>query len=1060
VNRAIDWFARNPTAANLLMWFLIVAGLVTAARLHREEFPDISPRLLEVMVEYPGAAPAEVEQSVCMRIEEAVDGADGIDEMSATAHEGVCRVSLELTNEADPQEVLIEVKNRVDRIRHFPAEAEKPVVSRLEVHIPVIDLSVSGAADERTLKRVARRLRDELAALPRVTQVELHFARPEEISIEVSEDALRRHGLTLEQVAHAVRGSSLDLPGGRLRTASSEIRLRARGQAYVRADFERIIVMTRADGADVSVGELARVVDGFEEVDLHATADGHPALMVRVLRVGQQDALEIRDAVQSYLDQRTDWIPEGIEIGIWLDHSEEIRLRLASLIDNAALGLVLVLGVLAVFLRFRLAFWVAAGLPVVFLGALATFPWLGMSINTLTVMAFILALGIVVDDAIVVGENVHTHRGRSRDPLGAAIDGTREVYVPVTFGVLTTIAAFLPLMAIGGGLAGLFAGVGAGVIACLVFSLVEAQLILPAHLAGRGFDFEPESSGSWRSIQARTSAALEHFVRAYYGPFVERAMAWRYLTVAIGIGVLLLTLGLVAGNRIAYEFMPPVEGDRVTASIEMPPGTPAAMTREVIERLERAAAVLRARLEQEQVAPVVERVFSAIGAEPFQQMMGVTFDASAARGGHIGEVTLALRPATERDVGAREIARRWRELAGVVPEAESLTFSAEMLSRGKAIEVRLRGPDLAALEAAAGVVRERLGDYPGVVDLEDSFSSAQREIQLRLRPEARPLGLNLRDLAAQVRHAFYGEEVQRIQRGRDELRVMVRYPLSGRRSLGDLDELRVRTSEGAEVPLATVAHVIEGRGLPSIQRINRERVVAVSADVDRSVAVPSRIIERLGQELDGLLRPFPGVGFSFEGLYQENEEASEGLGGGFLLALVGIYALLAIPLRSYAQPLLIMSVIPFGTVGAIAGHVILGYELTFFSAIGIVALAGVVVNASLMLVHFANRERDQGASVEAAVRAAGEARFRPILLTSLTTFVGLLPLILERSVPLQMMIPMAISLAFGVLLSTVVTLVIVPCEYLIADDLLRFLRRRARAGSWWSRSHDLAAPSR
>ncbi len=1048
MSRAIAWFARNPTAANLLMWFLIIAGLVTVTRLHREEFPDINPRIIRVAIDYPGAAPAEVEESLCMRVEEALDGADGIEELLATAREGRCDVTLELALDADEQHVLIEVKNRVDGIRHFPEEAEKPVVSRMIVHIPVVDLSVSGPADEGSLKRIARRLRDELAQLAGLTQVELHFARPEEISIEVSEDALRRHGLSFDEVASAVRRSSLDLPGGRLRTRDGEIRLRTRGQAYVRRDFEDLIVVTRPDGSGVHLGELARVVDGFEEVDLHATADGQPALMVRVLRVGRQDALDIRERVERYLREEAGWIPPGIHVGIWLDHSEEIRLRLGSLVDNALLGLALVLAVLALFLRFRLAFWVAAGLPVVFLGALTLFPLLDMSINTMTVMAFLLALGIVVDDAIVVGENVYTHQERGTDPVQAAIDGTLEVYVPVIFGVLTTVAAFVPLLLIGSGLAAMFAGVGGGVLGCLLFSLVEAQLILPAHLAGHGRRVSAGQSASapgWRQLQRRVSAQLARFVREGYAPALERVLAWRLVAAAIAVGVLLLTAGALGSNRLRYEFMPPVESDHVSAALEMPPGTPAEVTRAGLARLERAAHVLRTELDGDTPgdSPSVRRIFAALGAKPFTHMLGINFDASSSLGANVGEVTMALAPATERRVGARRIARRWEALAGPFPEAESLSFEADLFTAGRAIDVQLRGPDLEALERAAAAVRGRLADYPGVIDLQDSFSTAQREVQLHLRPGARPLGLTLEDLARQVRQAFHGEEVQRVQRGREEVRVMVRYPDARRRSLGDLDELRIRTADGAAVPLANVARVVHGRGLPTIQRADRERVVHVTSDVDRSVITPGEIIARLGAELPRLLSAYPGVGFSFEGARQEDAEASAGLVGGLALALVAIYALLAVPLRSYLQPLIIMSVIPFGAVGAVLGHVLMGRQLTFFSLIGMVALAGVVVNASLMLVHFVNRERAAGVPLIEAVQRAGAARFRPIVLTSLTTFAGLLPLMLERAVPLQMMVPMAISLAFGVLLSTVVTLLLVPCEYLLLEDLRAQVLRRA-----------------
>ncbi|MCH2170568.1 efflux RND transporter permease subunit [Myxococcota bacterium] len=1055
MNRAIAWFATNPIAANLLMGFLFIAGIVAATSLYREEFPDISPGIIQVTVAYPGGAPAEVEESICVRIEESLDGTEGADHIRSLALDGACRVMVELSETASPQVVLSDITGRIDTIERFPDNAEKPIVDHLVVHIPVIDLSVSGDADEHSLKRVGKRLRDELLALPGVTQVELHFARPYEIAIEVSENALRRYGLSFDDVAGAVRSSSLDLPGGKLRGSDGEIRLRTTGQAYWGREFERLILLTDRDGTEVALGDVARVVDGFEEQDLETRIDGKPAVMVRVLRVGQQDALDIRKRVGEYLEQETSWLPEGIEVGIWLDHSEEIRQRLGTLLDNALLGLFLVLVVLAVFLRFRLAFWVAVGLPVVFLGALSLFPWLEFSLNTITVMAFILALGIVVDDAIVVGENVYRHQQRGDDPLRAAIEGTREVYVPVIFGVLTTMAAFSPLVLVGGNMAKMFSGVGVGVTLCLVFSIIESQWILPAHLAAVPLEGGRERGG-WSRVHQRVGEALERFVKRGYGPLLARAVRQRYVVLAGSIGLIALLAALVMSGRVPYEFLPPVEGDHVSALLEMPPGTSVQTTRSAVDALEASARSLRAELEAERApegAPIVNHIVSSIGSQPFQQIMSASFGVGAAQGASIAEVTMALSPASLRSVGAREIAERWRQRAPLPTDAASLVFSADMFNAGRAIDIQLRGGDLASLEAAAREVRTRLAAIPGVVDLQDSFSSAQREIELRLRPEARPLGLTLADLGRQVRQAFYGEEVQRIQRGVDEVRVMVRYPLEDRRSLAGLDALRVRTDDGAEVPLSTVAELVPRRALPSIRRVDRMRVVNVAADVDRAMTTPMRATRALETQLPALLDRYPGVSYRLEGAQQADSEASSGLLGGFVLALAGIYALLAIPLRSYLQPLIIMSVIPFGSLGAILGHLVMGMPLTFFSIIGMVALAGVVVNASLMLVHFNNRLKEQGASAAQAIQAAGEARFRPILLTSLTTFVGLLPLILERSVPLATLIPMAVSLAFGVAVSTVFTLLLVPCEVAILEDIRGWLGRSSGTASETARTH-------
>ncbi len=1049
MSRAIAWFASNPIAANLLMGFLLFAGLVSVTGLYREEFPDITPGIIQITVAYPGGAPAEIEESICIRIEESLDGAEGVDHIRSLAVDDACSVSVELSNGVDPHVALADINGRIDTIERFPDNAEKPIVDRIVVHIPVIDLSVSGDASEHTLKRVGKRLRDELLALPGLTQVELHFARPYEIAIEVSEDALRRYGLSFDEVASAVRRSSLDLPGGKLRASDGQIRLRTTGQAYWGHEFERLILITGSDGTEVALGDVARVVDSFEEQDLEIQIDGNPAVMVRVLRVGRQDALDIRERVGEYLERDTAWLPEGIRVGIWLDHSEEIRLRLGTLFENALLGLGLVLTVLALFLRFRLAFWVAAGLPVVFMGALTLFPWLGFSLNTITVMSFILALGIVVDDAIVVGENIYRHQQRGVDKLRAAIEGTREVYVPVIFGVLTTMAAFAPLILVGGNMTAMFSGVGIGVMACLVFSIVESQWILPAHLAAIPLDGDDAAAG-WRKIQERVSAALERFVATRYRPLLIAATRQRYVVLATSAGLLVLLGALLGSGRVPYEFMPPVEGDHVSAVLKMAPGTSMEAARAVVDELERSAEALRLELEAERgpkEPQIVNHVISSIGAQPFRQMLTVSFGSESSRGADLAEVTLALCPSDLRSIGAHEISDRWRKRVSLPPGVTNLVFSADMFNAGRAIDIQLRGADLMTLERVAREVRARLEAIPGVIDLQDSFSSAQREIELRLRPEARPLGLTLQDLARQVRQAFYGEEVQRIQRGVDEVRVMVRYPLEERRSLAGLDALRIRTQDGAEVPLSTVARLLPRRALPSIRRVDRMRVVNVAADVNRAQTTPARALHVLEAQLPALLEDFPDVSYRLEGAQQEDAEASAGLLGGFLLALAGIYALLAIPLRSYVQPLIIMSVIPFGAMGATLGHLIMGMPLTFFSVVGMVALAGVVVNASLMLVHFNNRLHEDGMPVSEAILAAGEARFRPILLTSLTTFVGLLPLILERSVPLQTMIPMAVSLAFGVLVSTVFTLVLVPCEVAVLEELRRWLLRTEASAS-------------
>ena len=1042
MSRIIAWFVDNSVAANLFMCVLVVGGLLALPAIHLEEFPSVDLKVIQVTVEYLGAAPEEVSEGVCVRIEEAIEGAEGIDTIRSTAVEGVCAVIIELLESADSSDALDEIKNRIDGISTFPEETETPVVSRLLMKMLTLQIAVSGDADERTLKHLGQQVRDDIAALNGVSQVSLSFVRPYEISIEVPEDMLRRHGLTLDQVAAAVGRSSLDLPGGSLKTRGGEILLRAKGQAYRGGEFEEVVVLTRPDGTNVTLGEIAEVVDGFRDDDLKAYLDGKPAVLIRVERVGDEDMLEIAAAVKAYLEQARTRMPEGIELTIWSDRAADLEARVAALTGNARNGLILVLLILALFLRFRLAVWVAAGVPIAFLGALMAFPALGLSISTLSIMALILVLGIVVDDAIVVGENVYTHESKHEDQRRAAITGTQEVYVPVIFGVLTTVAAFFPLLIVPGRMGKMFVVIGATVIVCLLFSLIESQLILPAHLAHRRTRSKRGSSNTvvrgWSSFQEGMATRLEHFARDIYRPFLERALEWRYLTVAIGIGVLILTASLFTSGRMAFQFFPPVEGNRVSASLTMPRGTPLEMTARAVDKLESAAEALRAQIDStrpEGEPSIFQHVLTGIGGKLVVDM-GPDRPGFASSGAYEAEVMLELIPAAERAVGSNEIVRRWRELAGIIPDTVELTFLASEFHAGEAINVQLRGRDLDELRLAAAQLRTELAGFPGVRDIADSFRAGKQEVKLEILPTAKHLGLTQDDLARQVRQAFYGHQVQRIQRGRDDVRVMVRYPRSERASLGDLEDMRIRTADGTEVPFASVARAELGRGYATIQRTDREQVVNVTADVDRAVSRPEQVmgaLERVG--LPRVLSTHPGVSFNLEGEQEERTKAMGGLVRGFGLALLVIYALLAVPLRSYLQPLIIMSVIPFGAIGAIVGHLIMGMNLVFFSILGIVALSGVVVNASLVLVHYVNRTRSEGLPSHEAAAIAGLARFRPIVLTSVTTFMGLVPLMFLGGTAAFFMIPMAISLAFGVLFATIITLILVPCAYLILEDV-------------------------
>ena len=1037
MHTAIAWFTRNPVAANLLMSVLCVGGLMSIFTLNQEEFPSFEIPIVSVTVPYLGAAPEEVEQGVCVRIEEAIESVAGIDKIHSIASEGMCMVNAELEIDTDDVVALNEIKGRVDGINSFPVETETPIVSMLAIQRNVLYAALSGDADERILKEVAQQLRDDLTAIEGVSQVGIDYIRPYEISIEVSEYALRRHGITFDDVSHAVRNSSLDMPGGSIKARDGEILIRSKGQAYWGEEFEDIVVLTRADGTRVTLDEIADIRDGFEEGDLSARFNGKPAVVLKVSQLDTEDLMQISRDVKAYIGRVGPSLPEGLDLTVWTDTSLELEERMDVLNTTALGGLALVLIVLALFLRFRLAMWVAAGIPIALFGTIAVFPYVDILISTMTVLAFILVLGILVDDAIVVGERVYSHEQAGKSRVQAAIDGTREVSVPVIFGVLTTMAAFLPIIIVPGTMTDFFAVIGHVVMLALVFSIIESQLILPAHLAhrkrgtGRG-----RFASGWNRLQGRLSGWLARMGSDYYAPFLARAIAKRYITAAIGFGILILALAFLASGRLVWGFFPAMEGDRIYAQVEMPEGVSVEMTNQAAWQIERAAEQLNRELTLElgRETPVIRNQLTSIGKPTDRDGPP---DMPQPGRSHFAEVVIELPTARERDNrSTNEIANRWRELVGPITDAVKLRFTADRFSAGEPINYQLSGGNVDELRAAAAELRAELARYGGVFDIHDTFRAGKQELRLSLLPEARNLGLTLGDLARQVRNAFYGAETQRMQRGRDDVRVMVRFPEAERKSIGDLEDMYIRTPGGKEVPFYSVARFDLDRGYSAIRRTDGRRVVNVIADVDRSVNTPEEVLRGIDRTVvPALLAKYPGLSVGLDGEQEERNEAMQGLAQGAMLSLVIIYALLAIPLRSYVQPLVIMSAIPFGAVGAIFGHWVMGVPLQFFSALGIVALSGVVVNASLVLVDYVNRCRRQGMDVDEALVASCNVRFRAIILTSVTTFVGLIPLMGNQTPVTMPFIPMAVSLAFGVLFATFITLIYVPVLYRIAEDV-------------------------
>jgi len=1085
----IAWFAKNHVAANLLLGLIVLSGLVAVVAMPQKSFPDLEVPIISISVPYLGAAPEEVEQGVCIRIEEELEGIEGIKQIRSNANEGICTVSVELFDDTDKSKALDDVKNRVDAIDTFPAETEKPIVNLVSVVRAVLDIAVTGPTDERTLKVIGQQVRDDMAKLPGVTQVELRNTRPYEVSIEVSETSLRRNGMSFDEVAQAVRSRSLDLPGGSIKTSSGEILLRAKGQAYWGSEYEELVLRTQPDGTRLYLRDVATVVDGFADTDQLLRFDGKPAALIRVSRIGSQDIMDITRAVGEYIDNAAGRVPEGVQLTIWNDGSKALQDRLETLLDSARQGFLMVLILLALFLQPRLAFWVSVGVPVAFLGAIfATFV-LGLSIDIISLFGFILVLGILVDDAIVVGENVHSTQLRLGDPMQGAIQGTQQVSVPVIFGVLTTFATFTPLLLGPGTFGQIFGVISTVVMCCLTFSLIESQLILPSHLShgeskSAGTDvglllipiigitllelawdvrsyiaFAIASAvvmyllhlfGTWTksanrlvSIQERFSGRVEHLINTRFRRLAERAVNYRYITATLAFVAFLSAIAIVGSGRLPFSFFPPLESDQAIAQLSMPLGTPAEVTNAAVLHLEQTAQQLAAELALEYPAtPPVTHILSAVGDQPSSTSGGGPGGGTQSAGGsHLGEVTLQLVPSQLRTISTREATTRWRTLAGPIADAVELKFTSSLFTVGNAIDIQLEGDNVDDLKTVATLLREKLAEYPGVIDITDSFRSGKQEIKLDILPSGEALGLTLANLARQVRQAFYGEEAQRIQRGRDDVRVMVRYTEDERQSLSTLNNMRIRTIDGSEVPFQTVASAELGRGFSTIRRADRQRIVNVVADVDRSQITSNEVLADLRTgAIQEIMQNYPRVAYSLEGEQAEQGEAAASLVPMFGIALFVIYALLAVPLRSYSQPLIIMSVIPFAFAGAMWGHQIMRTVgqvsgLSMPSIMGFIAASGVVVNSSLVLVHNLNARRLQGENVFDSAIHAAVTRCRPIVLTSLTTFVGLLPLMFNKSVQAQFLIPMAVSLAFGVLFATVVTLLVVPASYAIFEDI-------------------------
>ena len=997
-----------------------------------------------------GASPEDIEESICVKVEEQVQGINGLKRITSSSNEGYGSINIEVENGYDIDEVKDEVKSQVDAITSFPDDAEKPTIRSFDGQPEVITIAVHGHVDEASLLDIAEKVRDEVSELPNITQTRLG-KKPREISIEISENTLQKYGISFDYVANKIRTSSMDVPGGAIETYDGEILIRSKGQAYTGEEFGIIPVLSLADGSTVFLRDIAEIVDGFQDVEYDIKFNSEPALLIRAYRTGEQNALDIADAVHGYIKNKNPVMPPGVSLTTMKDESVILRGRIELLTENAYLGLGLVLIVLALFLKPKLAAWVSLGIPISFMGGFWLLPLFDVSINMISLFTFILVLGIVVDDAIVVGENIHIYLKRGLSGVDAALEGAYQVAKPVIFAVLTTMVTFSPMILVEGALGKIWKIIPVVTILVLMFSLIESLTILPAHLAHMKINEAKKKnrfSQWWSDIQMGIHNWLQGFIKNKYTPVLELALKNRGNTVAIAISIFILTVGLVASGFIRFNFFPPLEADIVIAGVEYPEGTPVSLTKVGLDQIEKSAYKLKDSLE---VLYPENKIFinmvSTAGDQPIktQSARGPGNLDATFFGSHLAECVIELAPGEERPISTVEISKIWRELTGPIPGVKQVTFDSDLFTTGAPIEIQLSSVNREDLKAVTNSLKDKLQTYAGVFDIKDSFSAGKDEIKLNLLPEAQNYGITMASLARQVRQAFYGDEVQRVQRGRDEVKVFLRYPKDERVSLNNLEQMNVRVGNNVEVPLGQVAQGELSSGYSTITRTDRKRSISITADVDLSEANANEILAKFESEhIVPILLDYPSVNYSFEGEQREQRDTLSSLFKNFALALFVVYVLLAVPFKSYLQPLIIMSAIPFGFTGAVIGHIIMGMNLAVLSIIGIVALSGVVVNDSLVMVDFINRyKRDDGKTSLEAALAAGPRRFRPILLTSITTFVGLFPLLIEKSVQAQFLIPMAISLAYGVLFATLITLILVPTSYLIIEDIKDFFGRLA-----------------
>jgi len=1036
MNMFLGAFARNTVFANILLILIFFAGGLATWQMVRESFPEFSIDMIVINVAYPGADPEEVEEGISAKIEDAVDSVEGIKQYTTRSSEGFASVTIEVKEGFDTSRVLDKVKSQVNAISTFPVDAENPVISEI-VHKDIVMLiSLTGAVDERQMKEWGERIKEEVKQLPGISQVEAYGTRSYEINVELSEERLRQYGLSFDDVAAVIRKSSMNLAGGTIRTEGEDIRIRTIGRKYTGKELADIVVLARKSGELVTLNKLATIRDGFTEDPVRARINDQPAMFIQVSKTSEEDSLKIADALTDYLEQKKQTIPPNVNIGVFYDNTNYLRARINLLTKNGMIGLCLVYFMLWLFLDLRLSFWAGMGIPISISGAMFLLWSMGATINMLSLFGLIMVLGIVVDDAIVVGEAIYVQRKHGVPPLQAAIAGVREVSLPVIAAVTTTIVAFLPLAFVGGTMGKFIKILPMVVISCLVISLIECLILLPAHLNSLPDLNRPPRWGGLAGMMSRlrigVGEGLERFVKKRYIPFLSLVLNWRYVSLSAAVGILIISLGLVAGGLVKFQVFPKLDGFVITSTVEFPAGTPADVTERALIEISSAIERIADRTETSSGAPLIQQKLELLG-------WSLASGSRGASGPHLGSVQVLLLESENRGIHSNKLMIDWEKEVGQIPGVVSLLFEGMQAGpSGAEIEVWLSGWDMDRLISASEDLQEKLSDFQGVYQIRSDHSPGKNELRLRLKQEARTLGLTVEDLARQVNAAFYGREAFRVQRGKDDVRVKVRYAENERTSISDFKNMNIQTVDGNEIPLRSVADISFAPGYSTITRTDGLRRVVVTAEVDANRANAQEIFDDLEKKTFPVLKEtYDDLYLSMKGSKKNTRESLSSLIVGFPIAILGIFVIVATIFRSYIQPFIILFTIPFGIIGAIVGHLLLGYNLSMMSVFGMVALSGVVINSSIVLIERVNTNLEQGLNLFESVVQAGSRRFRAIFLTTISTIGGLAPLIVETDMQAKFLIPMALSVAAGVAFATILTLILIPSLLIIVNDIKR-----------------------